>query len=276
MVFGMSSNLPARARCVAPALAAVALAVAPAAHASSSGGAGFAAINSSTTKAQKVPPPPSRHSHGTWLTSTTVTEYWPSPESWFTGKLVSAPGLTGKYPIDWLYSATGISMEGEGIGLDGQMIHINSLGDGGWVTAGGSPPTPCRTLVGRLAVLARRGATGGHPWRRHLSPGGRRLVQREGQALCPAARASASPPGASLPLKFLQSIAVDPHVIPLGSRVYIPAYRNDGYGGWFVAQDTGGAINGHHVDVYRRPPTKSTDGGGYLTGQRIYVIKPSK
>jgi 3D (Asp-Asp-Asp) domain-containing protein len=56
--------------------------------------------------------------------------------------------------------------------------------------------------------------------------------------------------------------------------VYIPAYRHDGHSGWFVAQDTGGGIIGHHVDVYRRPPASANDGGGYLTAQRIYVIKP--
>ena len=54
-----------------------------------------------------------------------------------------------------------------------------------------------------------------------------------------------------LPLHFYGSIAVDPRVIPLGSRVYVPAYRGDGQGGWFIAQDTGGAINGRHIDVYR-------------------------
>ena len=80
--------------------------------------------------------------------------------------------------------------------------------------------------------------------------------------------------GSSLPLHYYQSIAVDPKVIPLGSRVYVPAYRNDGYGGWFVAQDTGGAINGHHIDVYRPPPASALDIGQSLSGQRIFVIKP--
>ena len=65
-------------------------------------------------------------------------------------------------------------------------------------------------------------------------------------------------------------------MIPLGSRVYIPAYRHDGYGGWFVAQDTGGAINGRHVDVYRRPPASATTSGQYLTAQRVFVIKPRR
>ena len=38
-------------------------------------------------------------------------------------------------------------------------------------------------------------------------------------------------------------VAVDPDVIPLGSRVYIPGY------GYAVAEDTGGAIVGHKIDV---------------------------
>ena len=65
-------------------------------------------------------------------------------------------------------------------------------------------------------------------------------------------------------------------MIPLGSRVYVPAYRHDGHGGWFVAQDTGGAINGRHIDVYRPPPPSSTDSGQFLAGQRIYVIRPRR
>lgn len=38
-------------------------------------------------------------------------------------------------------------------------------------------------------------------------------------------------------------IAVDPDVIPLGTRLYVPGY---GYG---IAADTGGAINGQHIDL---------------------------
>lgn len=40
------------------------------------------------------------------------------------------------------------------------------------------------------------------------------------------------------------TIAVDPRVIPLGSRVYV-----DGYG-YAVAEDTGGAIKGNIIDVF--------------------------
>jgi len=38
-------------------------------------------------------------------------------------------------------------------------------------------------------------------------------------------------------------IAVDPRVIPLGTRVYVPGY------GYAVARDTGGAIKGRRIDV---------------------------
>jgi 3D (Asp-Asp-Asp) domain-containing protein len=40
-------------------------------------------------------------------------------------------------------------------------------------------------------------------------------------------------------------VAVDPEVIPLGSRLMI-----EGYDTVFVAEDTGGGVRGTHVDVY--------------------------
>jgi 3D (Asp-Asp-Asp) domain-containing protein len=79
--------------------------------------------------------------------------------------------------------------------------------------------------------------------------------------------------GPSLPLTYYRSIAVDPSYIPMGSRVYIPAYRGIS-GGWFVAQDTGGAIIGRHVDVFRPPPPSMDDEGRYLIRQQIYVVPP--
>jgi 3D (Asp-Asp-Asp) domain-containing protein len=220
-----------------------------------------------------IPPPPSKHATGRWLSGVAVTEYWPAPESWFVGKLVAAPGLPGLHRIDWLYSATGLSMEGSGIGMDDRQYHIDALGDGGWVTETGAPTSPSSGW----SAGAPYWRAGGY-WRNKkrgvtfpLSSGG--WSNGRGAKYVPLHDVTFAA-GISLPLHYLQSIAVDPRVIPLGSRVYVPAYRNDGHGGWFVAQDTGGAINGRHIDVYRQPPTNVLGIGQSLSAQRIFVIKP--
>lgn len=209
-----------------------------------------------------------------WLRSVTVTEYYPAPEWWFVGKKVGTPGLDRLSRIDWLYSATGMSMEGDGIGLDGERYHIAGLGSGGWVTD-----------RGKASVPGHRGWSGGRPyWRAGgywLSKGryvtfpldgggwsnGRGARYRD----LPGVSFGAGP---SRPLKYYRSVAVDPDLIPLGSKVYIAAYRSSAGGGWFTAEDVGGAIIGRHVDVYRTPPARADIGGGYLEDQRIYIQPP--
>lgn len=51
------------------------------------------------------------------------------------------------------------------------------------------------------------------------------------------------------------TIAVDPRVIPLGTRIYVPGY---GYG---VAEDTGGAVNGRIIDLFFNTRTEAINWG---------------
>jgi 3D (Asp-Asp-Asp) domain-containing protein len=229
--------------------------------------------SASASRCQKSPPPVPEQpiSHRQWLSGVTITEYYPAPESWFIRRRVKAPGLAGTHAADWLYSARGLAMEGDGVDLSGRRVHIAELGSTGWVNAAGRPTVPVCLgkwsdgppvwLIGgwrnrRAAVtfpLASGGWSNG-PGRRTLPYGGVTFA-----------------PQPSLPLRYYHSIAVDPRLIPLGSRVYVPAYRHIG-GGWFTAQDTGGAIKGRHIDVYRPAPSSPDNLGRYMTRQRILVI----
>jgi len=82
-------------------------------------------------------------------------------------------------------------------------------------------------------------------------------------------------PGPSRPLSYLRSVAVDPRLIPLGSHIFIPAYEAVN-GGWFEADDTGGAIIDRHIDVFRPPPSNPSDQGNFATGQQVYIITPGR
>ncbi len=55
-------------------------------------------------------------------------------------------------------------------------------------------------------------------------------------------------PGPSRPLSYLRSVAVDPHLIPLG----------------------------RHIDVFRPPPSNPSDQGNFATGERVYIIAPGR
>ncbi len=68
-------------------------------------------------------------------------------------------------------------------------------------------------------------------------------------------------------------IAVDPSVIPLGSRVYLQ--YPDGHGAYAVAEDTGGAIKGSRIDVAKTTENEASDFG--IQKVKVYVINsPSK
>jgi 3D (Asp-Asp-Asp) domain-containing protein len=208
-----------------------------------------------------------------WLSGVTITEYYPSPESWFAGRRVTAPGLPGTYAADWLYSARGLAMEGSGVDRNGRPVHIAELGSTGWVNAAGRPTVP--VCLGKWSNGFPVWLIGG--WRNGsgavtfpLASGG--WSNGTGARTFPYGGVTFAPEQ-STPLVYYHSIAVDPRLIPLGSHVYVPAYRQLG-GGWFIAQDTGGAIKGRHIDVYRPPPPTPADLGRYMTGQRILVIPP--
>jgi len=56
-------------------------------------------------------------------------------------------------------------------------------------------------------------------------------------------------------------VAVDPRVIPLGTRLYIPGY------GEGVAADTGGAIIGNRIDLWMPTSTQA-----FAWGRRTVTI----
>ena len=60
-------------------------------------------------------------------------------------------------------------------------------------------------------------------------------------------------------------VAVDPQVIPLGSRLWIPGY------GYAVADDTGGSIKGNHIDIRVQHYDHMDDWG--VRNLRVYVVE---
>lgn len=59
--------------------------------------------------------------------------------------------------------------------------------------------------------------------------------------------------------------AVDPDIIPLGTKLYVPGY------GEALADDIGGAINGHHIDLAMDTQAEAFDWG--KRNVTVYVLK---
>lgn len=218
--------------------------------------------------------PERRISRRGWLGGFIVTEYYPVPERWFDGASVQAPGNAGRHRVDWLYSASGVSMEGDGIDLRGRHVHIADLGSVGWVDASGRATVPPRCGIhwshGPPAWRAGGWRNAGGAVTYPLAHGG----WSNGAGHWVGGYGGATfEPGSSLPLHYYRTVAVDPDLIPEGSRIFIPSYR-DVNGGWFVAADTGGAIIGRHIDVYRPPTPRPFGSGRLLLGVHVYVIPP--
>lgn len=62
----------------------------------------------------------------------------------------------------------------------------------------------------------------------------------------------------------LSTIAVDPNVIPLGTKVYIPGY------GMAVAHDTGGAIKNNKIDLFMNSASEARNWG--VQSVELYII----
>ena len=73
--------------------------------------------------------------------------------------------------------------------------------------------------------------------------------------------------------EYWHDVAVDPRLIPRGSSIFVPAYCDTPSRGWFVAADTGGAIIGPHIDVFRAPPSVPWTSSLHRDA-RIYVVPP--
>lgn len=62
----------------------------------------------------------------------------------------------------------------------------------------------------------------------------------------------------------MSTIAVDPRVIPLGTKVYIPGY------GYAIAQDTGGAIKNSKIDLFMNSESEANRWG--VRSVNVYII----
>ncbi|MDF2633174.1 MAG: hypothetical protein K0R78_48 [Pelosinus sp.] len=67
-------------------------------------------------------------------------------------------------------------------------------------------------------------------------------------------------------------VAVDPNVIPLGSRLYVE--YPDGHGEYAVAEDTGGAIKGNRIDIAMMNRDNATKFG--IKPVKVYVVSTPK
>lgn len=221
-----------------------------------------------------------------WVGGFTTTEYHPTPERWFGGPSRVLSGLRGRHKVAWLLSAHGIAMEGHGWGAtptgEGTRLASYVSGSVGWINARGRPTKPGYGASGWSAgppawlACGWKNRRGGWTFpANYLSPGE------------PPRWANGRPhrwtgcdvsfyAGVGRAVRYWNSVAVDPSLFPRGRTwFYIPAYRRTRCGGWFRADDTGGAISGRHLDIYRPAPSRPTT----MTTrerQRILIVRGRK
>ena len=206
---------------------------------------------------------------GTYL----VTEYFPVPERWFVGKPVRAAGLRGAYRQDFLWSPTGASIEFDGVTLSGKRIHFANDEGITWVNRQGYPTLPKADGHWSNGLPAWRDVgwrnADGQPTFPRIAGG---WSNGAGVRFEPSPLRFAPGPSESF-LRYWHTAAVDPSVIPLGSRIYVARYRNAPNHGYFVAQDTGSTIIGHQIDLYV-PPPKTPNPNLQFSGRLPVVVRP--
>lgn len=250
------------------------------------GGGGPEAASAEKKQPAKTTKPGKKRPLTGWVAGFTTTEYHPTAERWFSGPKRGFPGLTGRHRVAWLLSAHGLAMEGHGWaeGQTGEGTRLASYVSGsvGWVNARGKPTSAGRGASGWSAGPPAWLACG---WKNrrgrwtfpanYLSPGERTRWANGRPARwvgCDVAWAAS----AGRDLRYWNSVAVDPKLFPLGRTwFYIPAYRGTRCGGWFRADDTGGAVTGRHLDVYRPPPAQPVT-MATREKQRILVVRGKK
>ncbi len=80
-------------------------------------------------------------------------------------------------------------------------------------------------------------------------------------AYCAASCGGNSKTATGVTARANYTIATDPRYYPMGTIIYIPYFANYPNGGWFIAQDTGGAIKGNKIDVYMNSYSECTNFG---------------
>jgi len=109
-----------------------------------------------------------------------------------------------------------------------------------------------------------------YAWRDYYKEenGSARFLEVEVTAYCPCHICCGKSDGitsSGKPAQVNRTIAIDPTVIPLGTRLYLEGI------GIFVAEDTGGVIKGNKIDLFMNDHQKALEFGVKTT--KAYILQ---